>query len=214
MTRRVCVVLGAKTRLGQELTDVVGSAGTLGSLVQIPTSSDPNHVADVASLLNGDEPADRYDIAICALGPVHPDKDPVASDMAAFRRDIDVVAELLARAPQAAVNVVLVSSVIALAAGAGRRYYGGWKSLVEGELVDMLEQHAGPTSLTVLYPGRLVEKSSGLRLHAPYRRVARRITTSWGTSSRQLVGVDARLWLFSRLAVLTLRSILPGRSIT
>ncbi|RYJ06247.1 MAG: hypothetical protein EON52_07350 [Actinomycetales bacterium] len=201
----VRVVLGSGTRLGRAVL-----AGSQSRDVRpVATSSRPVPAPSAAELLSDSE--GPVELVVCALGPVHPTEARSADDMAAFQRDLGVVAGVLDEAGDRPVSVVLVSSVIALAPGDDRRYYGGWKNLVEGELRDLVAAHGRHAGLAVLYPGRLVE--SGSVLHATYGRLAARIDSLLaGRSASAVVGLDARAWLAVAALRTVLRSLLPGRS--
>jgi hypothetical protein len=146
---------------------------------------------------------------VCALGPVQ-SGDGV--DPGAVERDLALVERVLAASAGRPVHVVLVSSVIALAPGADRRFYGGWKGVVEQRLGRLVGAHPR-ASFSVLYPGRLVAGSRALP-NTSYRGLARRLeAAATGSSRSRVVGVDARVWLLLRAVSLTLQGV-TGRSST
>lgn len=201
----VRVVLGSGTRLGQA---VVAAAGDR-DVRAVTTSSRPTLAPSAVGLVG--ESSAPVEVVVCALGPVHPTEARSNDDMAAFQRDLGVVAGVLDESGDRQVSIVLVSTVIALAPGDDRRYYGGWKNLVEGELRDLVASHAHHAGLAVLYPGRLVD--GGSRFHASYARLAARIESLLaGRSVPAVVGLDARAWLAVATLRTALRSLLPGRS--
>lgn len=224
-TRRATarVVLGPKTRLGQALIaraaaeghDVIAIArddrdlaALSGSAATVVTA------ADAAALLGG---VDTLHLHVCALGPVHPTA-PEAADSANAARDLDLVRQLLDAAPTAAVHAVLVSTVIALAPGDDRRYYGGWKCLVEQQLRELLADRPAAAELSVAYPGRLMAHSERRRpwhrAHTTYPRLAELVEELGrrpGVS--RVVGLDARAWLVARGASLVIRSLSGSRGV-
>jgi hypothetical protein len=112
------------------------------------------------------------------------------------------------------VQVVLISTILALAPGEDRRYYGGWKALIEQQLqqlVDDTRAAGGSATLSVLYPGRLLDESrrSGhLRLHTSYSRLARQaLSTDPRQATGRLMGTDSRIWLFVRCISFAFRSL-------
>lgn len=200
----VRVVLGSGTRLGKAVV-----AASSRDVRAVTTSSRPVPPPSVDELVGGSSAP--VELVVCALGPVHPTEARSSEDMAAFQRDLGIIAGVLDEAGDRPVSVVLVSTVIALAPGDDRRYYGGWKNLVEGELRDLVASHAHHAALVVLYPGRLVDGSS--RLHATYGGLASRIESLLaGRSVSAVVGLDARAWLAVATLRTALRALVPGRS--
>lgn len=214
------VVVGPKTRLGQAL---VARATARGLDVYAVARDDRDLAAlrdsDATVLpaggpdggLLGEAAPDSLRIFVCALGPVHPEAPQAAVDSDHVVRDLGLIRRVLDSAPDATAHVVLVSTVIALAPGEDRRYYGGWKGLVEQELRELLAQRSAPADLSVLYPGRLMDdherRRPWHRAHTSYTRLAdivERAAQRPGTS--RVVGLDARAWLLARGASLTLRS--------
>lgn len=212
------VVLGPLTRLGRAL-----AARHDGPVLSVSRGS-----ADDAALTGPVLPADgsgleetlagaaAVELAVCALGPVHPGPVDLERDAAAVRRDLDLVAAVLAAADGRPVRVVLVSSVVALAPGPDRRYYGGTKALVEQALAGLVADHPAAT-LDVLYPGRIVDADERTRpwhrLHADYARVAAHVERALraGSARRRVVGLDARLWLATRALSLVASGSRAGR---
>lgn len=222
---RVTVVIGPKTRLAAEVLARLDGTGEAVVLV----ARDP---ADVAVL----EPAVRPGVTVvdasaddvgaavtlaprepegatvrlvvAALGPVHPGPPDHEADAAAVRRDLGVVEQVLGC--ELPVHVVLVSTVIALAPGADRRYYGGWKALVEQQLGHLVAQHPG-CALSVLHPGRLVaaaDRGPAQRVHTTYERLAALVLRADPARPRgRVVGADARIWLLVRSISLATRSL-------
>ena len=203
-TTPVRIILGARTRLGETLA----SRSADRQLRLVATSSRPTPSPDAAELVGGS--GAPVEVVVCALGPVHPTEAQSELDHQVFRRDLEIVSDVLDRAEGRPVSVVLVSTVIALAPGDDRRYYGGWKNLVEGELRDLVARHPG-AGLAVLYPGRLVADRSFL--HATYGRLADRVDALLaGRSVPAVVGLDARAWLAVATLRTALRALLPGRT--
>lgn len=208
------VVTGPKTRLGQELIaqavargeSVVAVARDERDAAELESSGAQVVIASAA----GDVPAPSV-IYVCALGPVHTTDavDHVATS-AAVERDLAAIEKFLVASPKP--RVVLVSTVIAVAPGADRRFYGGWKCLVEQELLDRVVAHGG--EMSVVYPGRLMADADVRRpwhrLHTRYFRLAQIVVKSGaGSPTSRVVGLDARMWLMKR-AFAVLFSSLTG----
>ncbi len=214
------VVLGPKTRLGQTL---ISRAAARGDAVYAVARDDQDTAAlrgCGAAVVDGSLPrdiaADSLVIYVCALGPVHPGPAEPSVDAANVVRDLALIQKVLDSAPGAPARVVLVSTVIALAPGDDRRYYGGWKCLVEEELREMLAQRSTPAELSVLYPGRLLSEDERRRpwhrMHTTYTRLSD-IAEQGGQrpAFSRVVGMDARVWLVARGASLSLRSLSGSR---
>ncbi|MET0930440.1 MAG: hypothetical protein ABWX74_13050, partial [Aeromicrobium sp.] len=188
------------------------------------------HDADAAALAGGEATILRVDrdvdllgagdgpvrILVCALGPVHPEEARATDDTAAFLRDLGFIERLLAAISGRPASVVLISTVIALAPGEDRRYYGGWKCLVEQQLGESIDRLAPRASFSVLYPGRLADGPTRRvlpRLRASHGQLAARMDAlAEGSSRSSIVGVDARLWMAARGLTLLIDSLVPGRT--
>lgn len=221
------VVIGPRTRLGREVlrqvdgtaalavarhaddAALVGVIPELGSATVVDASTDDLR-ARVAAL--GDGPVR---LVVAALGPVHPETPRTAQDAPSVLRDLAFVEQVLdAGRP---VRVVLVSTVLALAPGEDRRYYGGWKAVVEQQLQQLVDERTtagGDASLSVVYPGRLLdaaERRGRLRLHTSYARLAEIVLTkAVAAPSGRPVGADSRFWLLVNSISLALRSLRPS----
>jgi len=208
------VVTGPKTRLGQALIASAPSAGATYAVArgEVDLATLDRSAATVVDgsaptpLLDGVE-AEAVRLHVCALGPVHTWTLDPDNDAAHVERDLDVVARLLDEAGDRPTHVVHVSSILALAPGADRTYYGGWKNLVEGRLAMLVDAHPR-AELTVLYPGRLMAASERRRpwhlSHTTYDRLARLMhDVSAGPARSRIVGLDARAWLLARSLSLT-----------
>lgn len=224
MSARTTVVIGPRTRAGLAVTRRALVHGD--AVLVVARDAD-----DAAVLAGGDASVLRIDhdvdlltagdgavrLVVCALGPVHP--GPVRGDLEAqlVARDLDAVERILAATAGRPTSVVLISSVIALAPGPDRRYYGGWKCLVEQQLADLVARTSEGAAFSVVYPGRIVDGMSHRAvpgLHTTYRGLAATIDRL-GRSSRSCVsGLDARLWLVVNAARLLLTPILPPRAST
>lgn len=221
------VLIGPRTRLGRAVLDelrgqpvlaVARDAAHAAQVAQLPGIS-PDDVVDAAGGQLRDRVAALGDgpvrLVVAALGPVHPETPRTSYDAAAVVRDLDLVEQVLdAGRP---VRIVLVSTVLALAPGEDRRYYGGWKAVVEQqlqELVDVRTAAGGDATLSVLYPGRLLEASQRrgrLRLHTSYTRLAGiALSSAAGSATGRPVGVDSRFWLLVSSISLALRSLRPS----
>lgn len=207
---RVRVVLGPKTRLGRALLRRAQSTGTataavgrqagdldgedLGTATQLDAGA-------TGPLLDGVRPR-SLQVLVCALGPVHPGTPRTEADSAGVLRDLATVRRLLETPGVRDVHVVLVSTVIALAPGADRRHYGGWKGVVEQELGVLVDRHPH-ARMSVLYPGRLLDRADRTRpwhrMHTTYDRLAALVERAAdGPGSTRVVGLDARAWLLAR----------------
>lgn len=221
MSALTTIVVGPLTRAGRAVTARAESRGDQICLIA-------RHAGDSAALSGGDATVLRIDqdldllgvgdgpvrIVVCALGPVHPDEATSNADADAFARDLGAVERLLAATSGRPTAVVLISSIIALAPGPDRRYYGGWKCLVEQQLGEVVGRTSPGASFSVVYPGRLVEKSSRPvpGLHTSYQRLAATVEAVATTSRARISGIDARLWLVANSARLLLTSLLPPRA--
>jgi hypothetical protein len=221
------VLIGPRTRLGREVlrqvdgqpalavarhaddAALVGVLPELGAAAVVDGSSEDLR-ARVADLGTG-----PVRLVVTALGPVHPQTPATAQDVPSVLRDLAYVEQVLdAGRP---VRVVLVSTVLALAPGEDRRYYGGWKAVVEQQLQQLVDDRraaGGDASLSVVYPGRLLdaaERRGRLRLHTSYARLAEIVLTKAVTApSGRPVGIDSRFWLLVSSISLALRSLTPS----
>ncbi|MCX6408093.1 MAG: hypothetical protein NTV28_14345 [Propionibacteriales bacterium] len=215
------VLVGPRTRVGRSLL----------ALREGPVLAVSRDAADTAALQGADvldvagddvdarlAGAPAVDVAVCALGPVHPGVPDHDRDVAGLRRDLGLLRRVLGAADGRPVRIVLVSSVVALAPTPDRRYYGGAKSLVEQLLLELVAAHPH-ARLDVLYPGRLLAAGERTRpwhrLHARFDRVAalveQALRSSQPVGRRRVVGLDARLWLLVRSLSLVVQAVRPGR---
>jgi nucleoside-diphosphate-sugar epimerase len=225
MTGDTTIVVGPRTRAGAA---VVERALARGGSVHVLARHADDHAAlsggdvtvlrigqDLDLLGAGDGPVR---VVVCALGPVHPDAVRSEADMQAFLRDLDAIERLLAATSgRRDVGVVLVSSVIALAPGPDRRYYGGWKCLVEQQLATVVARTSPGATFSVVYPGRLVAGPRRRRvpgLHTTYRGLAAAVDILGRSSRTRISGIDARLWLVMHGARLFLTPVRPPRAST
>lgn len=215
------VVLGPKTRFGRALVErlrasehvllvardgadaaVLSETFAPGALVQVADGS----LGELGSAIKASG-ATRVRLVIAALGPVHPEQPAFDVDGPAVSRDLGLVAQVLEVGLP--VQVVLVSTIIALAPGEDRRYYGGWKGVVEQQVRQLVDERPEAT-LSVLYPGRLVEPGARVwqRVHASYARL---VTVALGLPPERgvsrLVGLDTRIWLLLRSVSFGARSL-------
>lgn len=222
----ISVVVGPKTRLGQTIISRASARGESVYAVARDGRDDAALAESGATViaagtaasesLLGDVAPSVLRLFVCALGPVHPIDPEPDSDSAHVARDLALIQRVLDSAPAAQAQVVLVSSVIALAPGDDRRYYGGWKNLVEEELRLLLAGRRAGADLSVLYPGRLLDVQERTRpwhrAHTTYSRLAD-IAEQAGhrPPASRVVGLDARAWLLARSASLSVRSISGSR---
>jgi hypothetical protein len=224
------VLIGPKTRLGAELISQLTGEPVLA------VARDATDAAVVAALpglgpsavVDGSTPglsqrvqesatasgSTSVRLVLAALGPVHPEQPNTAYDAAGVTRDLGFVEEVLASGLP--VQAVLISTILALAPGEDRRYYGGWKALIEQQLQQLVDDRnaaGGRCSLTVFYPGRLLDqklRTRQLRVHSSYARLARAaLATSPDQSTGRLIGMDTRIWLWVRSISFALRSLRP-----
>jgi hypothetical protein len=137
-----------------------------------------------------------------ALGPVHVVAPALSKDLEGAFADLSFIQTALALYSPQPVHVVYLSSVLALAPRGSRRYYAGWKLMVEGTLDAWVAGSRG-ASLSVVYPGRLVETGTGLSrcLHTRYEKVAAQLgemVLARRVCRRKVIGWDSRILLFLR----------------
>ena len=214
------LVVGGKTRLGDALMSEIRRTGNPVLLLARSTADastfaqrfpDVTVLGDFQDLTNLPASPETC-VAICALGPVHPTRPSFESDAAALERDLATLARVICCC-SGRVHVILVSTVLALAPGRDRCYYGGFKNLVESMLARMIASRPD-ARLSVLYAGRLVSSSrrSTIAASTRYSSLARKLLqVSAGERAQNcLVGIDARLWLALRCLRLG-ASVLTGR---
>ncbi|NYG59745.1 hypothetical protein BJ980_002668 [Nocardioides daedukensis] len=220
-TGRLTAVIGPKTRLGAEVlaqakargdATVVIARGEVDEAVLADIGHDVRRPAGVAAALAAGTRDPRHTnpamhLVICALGPVHTWQTAIDREVVA--RELGAIDEILA-ATTGTTRVTYVSSVVALAPGADRRSYAGWKLLIEHRLREITARHGA--QLSVVYPGRLVEPADVQkpwhRLHTLYSRLAAHLEQLGrkGPSSK-VIGLDARLWLLLRGLSVTAASV-------
>jgi hypothetical protein len=218
------VVIGPKTRLGGALRAASPASDRPVYAVARDERDRDELSASGASVVSagstgpllGDVRPHAVRIHVCALGPVHPETAQPAQDASLVARDLALVERLLDEAAGREVHVVLVSSVLALAPGADRAYYAGWKNVVEGELADLVDQHPA-ARLSVLYPGRLLaaedRRRPWHRTHTTFERLAVLMNqVGEGPGRSRIVGLDARAWLLARSASLLVAILSGSRS--
>ena len=215
------VVIGPKTRFGRTLVDRLrerepvllvardaADADLLRSTVAAGVPVADGSLGELGSAIKATG-ATQVRLVVAALGPVHPEQPSYDVDGPAVTRDLGLVGEVLDTGLP--VQVVLVSTILALAPGEDRRYYAGWKGVVEQQVRQLVDERPA-ASLSVLYPGRLVEPGARVwqRVHASYARlvaVTLALPTDRGVS--RLVGLDTRIWLFLRSVSFAARSLRP-----
>jgi NAD(P)-dependent dehydrogenase (short-subunit alcohol dehydrogenase family) len=159
--------------------------------------------------------AEAVAVLCCAFGLIHPGAVAASADLQKTGADYAMLERILRQYSERPVHLVLISSVLALCARPGREYYAGWKHVVEG-LVRQLAEEGQRRTVSVLYPGRLVETTAreGTRVfpHTSYRTLAEKavLAVQDNRSVNAVVGLDARLWLMLRSAGL-LWAALTGR---
>lgn len=160
-------------------------------------------------------PVERVAIIACALGMIHPGESHFDAESGNALRDIRVLEQVAHAYAAVPLRIVMVSSVVALAPPRARTTYGGWKSLLEGA-VESAARDAPRTSLAVIYPGRLVERRQirrpGSLVATSYLNLATMLmgATTRDDDTREIHGVDARLWLAARGSALALQAARGG----
>jgi len=159
----------------------------------------PEEVPSVVSRAEGEVAT-----VACAWGPIHPGDAWREEALESGLRDARTVRNILRASGARPHHLIVVSSALALAPRTERRFYTGWKNLIEGMSVRYARESPG-ARLSVVYPGRLIQRRSLLRpaslLHTPYSTLAARLAraAAGGRSSpRRIVGIDARLLLAAR----------------
>ena len=154
----------------------------------------------------------RITILICAFGVIHPVFPDWPYHCGIMSRDINILGHILQKFSKHKIRLVFVSSVLALAPRRQRSYYVGWKCLSEAVIRDLDVKQEG-LFLSVVYPGRLVGEKNVMSpfsfFHTTYERFAQRLTRiadTW-TGSREIVGLDARLFLILRAFSLFMRAV-------
>jgi hypothetical protein len=204
------VVLGARTRLARSLLGLAWGEAAVAvarddAEARWVETEFPGVRVVPAACRDGALPraAGAVGILACAVGLIHPAAPdrPVHERTAA--RDLAALAGLLEAYRDAPVHALFVSSVLALGFHRERAYYAGWKLLLEGTLAGLVRQHPR-ARFSVVYPGRLVLRRTVdtplSYLHTTYDRLAAIIRgrVHADRARRQVVGIDARLWLLAR----------------
>lgn len=207
----LAIVFGARTQLGQTLLRILSNA-IHDTVVIARDLDDAAWLASnwpIARIVRADDAARHWpqgyrSIVVygCAVGLIHPQRPDWAKDLAAANRDIDLHREILMTYAGTPTHVLLVSSVLALSPR-GTAYYGGWKNVVEGALQSLVSETAG-ARLSVLYPGRLIERRQMDRpltlLSSSFAQITSEIVrVALGpVATRRVLGIDAYLWLLLR----------------
>jgi hypothetical protein len=216
------VIFGPRTRLAGELLRLLPGPPA-DRLLVVRDRAEAAAVADRwpgATVVPAWEPAwgwpggfDRVAIYVCALGPIHPRAPLWAVDASAVVREIGVVEQALSAYSSCAVHLVFVSSALALVPGRPeRRYYAGFKNVIEGVLAQLVDRH-GAGTMSVVYPGRLMATRSIRRpaslLHTSFARLARMLgrIAARSRTRRTAVGRDARLLVLSGSAMAAVRAL-------
>lgn len=215
---RTRVVIAPATRLGTALLDLPAAPGETVLAVTRPGRAGdvvpaPGTVRFVPAYTDDPFPpgTEQVQIHVCALGPVQAREPQHADEEARVAEGLATLEWLLAAAAGRPVQVVLVSSVLALAPPPDRRHYGGWKALVEHRVRARVQAYSGEATLTVLHPGRLVARhqlsSPGSLTSTRYSTLARRMVGAPSEDRARLIGLDARIWALLRAASLVTTSV-------
>lgn len=154
-------------------------------------------------------------IFCCALGPLHPRQPREPSvDFSTVPRDLQGLFSVVNALHSRRVDIIYVSSVLAISSGPDRFYYSGWKRVIESAIGLALEQHPQAHWMAI-YSGRLVPEKSirspSSLLATSYAQLAKRMLSQKDNrTARCIVGYDARMLLMQR-ALATAWSSLSGR---
>lgn len=154
-------------------------------------------------------------IFCCALGPLHPRQPREPSvDFSSVPRDLESLLTLVNTLRGQPIEIVYVSSVLAISSGTDRFYYSGWKRVIESAIRLGLDPNPH-AHWTAIYSGRLVTEKSvrnpSSLLATSYAQLAQRMLRRSSSSVvRSIVGCDARLLLMQR-ALATAWSAISGR---
>ena len=216
------IVFGPLSRLGSACMRLA-AAGSFDFCAVARHAADAEHIRrrwPHAQVFVAGDPASalpsghrRVVICACAAGLIHPRKADWATDVSEADRDIRLHLQILANYRSVPVHLIFVSTVLALSPR-GTAHYAGWKNVLLGTLAESVAEHPRGR-LSVLYPGRLVERRTPAQLlsftHGTFEQLAARIVRIAATDlpCRRVVGLDAHLWLMLRglptwLATLTL----------
>jgi hypothetical protein len=218
----IIIVFGPKTRLAYALlthpalpkAKLVLISRTVPEAESLRKSFPLATVALRESLQDSLPAASRVTLFCCAAGPIHP-RNIRQSEIDDALRDLTAIQIVIRRYEAATLKVLLISSVLALVNAPSRATYSGWKLFLEGTVAQSLRA-TGNSSLSVVYPGRLVEKK---RLTEPlslcYTGYQRLADTLLGLArrpgnSRAIIGIDSRLWLCAK-RVIALLAVFTGR---
>lgn len=219
------VIFGPRTRLGQALLSlphgpkdryvVIARHDADADALRGRDATVVSAFADEATISAALAPDGPLQVHICALGPLHPGSAQQAIDSQNVERDLNALSRVLAAADGRPTQVVLVSTVLALAPPSDRSYYAGWRGVVEQEVRELV---AGQGDVSVLYPGRLTEMRDVRHpvslLYTTYGRLAQLAHLAAQSAPKSsVVGLDARAWLLTRSASLGLSSVTGRRQL-
>ena len=150
-------------------------------------------------------------VVCCAIGLAHPARPRFPEDHRSLELECEALRQIVLACRDSDLRMLLVSSVIAMAPPRRRAYYGGQRSVAEGISAALLRTHPR-AGLSVIFAGRLAESRSGpLSLWSTsYADLARimAVDLERGRPVDRIVGLDARLWLLKRSAILALKAAL------
>lgn len=218
----IIILFGPKTRLAQAL--LTHEAFPKAQIILISRDAEDSRflkerfpeagIVSIDDLPDALPAAGEVTLYCCAAGPIHPRTSGPAECEDAMR-DLLALQRIIHHYQACRMKVVLISSVLALVASSSRATYGGWKLFLEG-VVSQSVRLCKESSLSVVYPGRLVEKK---RLTEPlsvcytgYRRLASKLLglARWPVNSRTIIGLDARLWVCAKRALALASALLGG----
>ncbi len=221
MDTDLLVILGPRTSLGQAVL-ANGWAKTKQLLLIARTIEEqdslsslyPRATVALASVAQWPELKKYSSVAVCccALGIIHPKEPEWENDIAATSRDLRIIEQVLESCDGQSVDVLFVSSVVAVTSKRSGRYYAGWKRLLEGAMAGLVGRYPN-AKLSAVNPGRLTERrlvsSPQTWLQTPYDTLAGimiRIMESKRATQR-VIGIDSRLLLLARAVRLTFSAL-------
>ncbi|MDO9316075.1 MAG: hypothetical protein Q7T97_16185 [Burkholderiaceae bacterium] len=216
--------MGGKTRLAQALYAASSRAGHRTFVAYGGTPAERASLLALypeSALVDGTERAGTVQpkcIVVCALGLAHPAQPDIDRHMERLAWDSRLLSTLVSNSRDR-IHVILVSTVIALVPPRDRAYYAAFKNLAEAVVAASLRDSVG-SRMSVLYPGRLVERCGFSRIAdlfaTPYGSLARRLVAiaSADKPVARVVGLDARLWVLAKAVRTLVGAVSPNCGVT
>jgi hypothetical protein len=204
------VVLGPQTRLAKAVlgSPSWGSKTAFLLVTRNPGEYEAANLAQPSATLyrawqpESPLPEENEAVAVvcCALGVIHPGAVVASRDLQGVSADHQILEAIVRKYANVPQHFVFISSVLALCPRPGREYYAGWKNVLQALVRHTAGSRRG-VSVSVYYPGRLVEKRTlgtpGSFLHTSYAALAEVIVSNvrQNRSREAVLGLDSRLWL-------------------